>query len=210
MKLISAISAAAVLVTASLSASAAPTEVSHFVGSGEYASFDAFDDNSKTSLSVYRSGTHQNQTTYVNYYASSCSYTDTSFTCSGSFAWGLIPNASFQVAGQQGNADLSVDTSYLYGSTYSYTCDYIAETCSFEELPLHNGTIDAHWSRNTAFSFKTDTRQESDYINMQVVSRNRATYSSASVEANVLGMSYSSDYGQIGTSQASEHQIIRN
>jgi hypothetical protein len=205
------ISAATTLITAALSASAAPTEVSHFVGSGEYAAFDAYDDSSKTSLYVYRSGTNLNQTTYLNYYSSSCTYTDSTFTCSGSFAWGLIPNESFQTPGYSGSADLTIDTSYLYGSAYRYSCDYSTEkSCFFEEVPLPTGQIDVHWDRNTMFSFKSDSRMESDFINMRIISRNRSTYDSASVEANVLGVSYSSDYGQIGMSQGSEHQVIRN
>jgi hypothetical protein len=184
-------------------------EVNHVMGSGDYASFDAYDDGGKTGLYVYRNGMGQSQATHLSYYASSCSSTDTAFTCTGSSAWGQIPNQSFQTSGQMGSADLTVDASSLYGSTFSYSCDYITWSCSFEEAPLPSGTIDVHWDRNTLYSYKTDSRQESDFVNMQFVSRNRATYGSASVEANVLGLSYSSAYGQVGTSQSFDQQILK-
>lgn len=201
--------AAAILTTTALSASAAPTEVSHFVGSGEFAAFSAWNDGGQTSVYVYRGGTPQNQTTYLNYYASDCSYTDTSFTCTGSYAYGNIPNGSFNVHGQSGTADLATDTSSLSGGAYSYTCDYTTWSCSFQDLPLPAGEIDVHWNRNTFFSYDTDSRIEVDYINVKLSAKNKATYASASVEANVLGLSYSSDYGQVGTSHSVDHQIIK-
>jgi hypothetical protein len=210
MKLLLSLSAAAVLATAALSVSAAPAEVSHFIGKGDYASFSAWDDGGETSVYVYRGGTPQNQTTYLNYYASSCTYSEESFSCTGSSAWGLIPNASFHVLGQSGAADLTADSSSLSGWAYSYSCDSITWTCSYQDLPLSSGEIDVHWDRSTMYSYTTDSRTETDYINAKVSSHNKSTYSSSSVEANVFGVSYSSDYGQIGKSQSVDHQVIKN
>src|SRR6188768_394313 len=166
MKLLLSLSVVAALATAALSASAAPAEVSHFIGKGDFASFSAWDNGGQTSVYVYRGGTPQNQTTYLNYDVSSCTYSDVSFSCTGSYGWGLIPNASFQVLGNSGTADLTADSSSLSGWAYSYTCDSSTGTCSYQEdLPLPSGEIDVHWDRSTMYSYSNDSRSQTDYIN---------------------------------------------
>jgi hypothetical protein len=60
------------------------------------------------------------------------------------------------------------------------------------------------------YSSKIDSRKETNFINYTFASHDRATYASASAEANVLGLSYTSDDGQIGTSDSLDRQILRN
>ena len=188
---------------------AAPTEVSHFVADGESASLSTWDNGSELSLWVERGGTAGNAATYLSFYASSCEYADTSFTCTGLSGWGLIPNGDFDVQGQSGNADLSTDLANLDVYGYSYTCNYITWSCSFDELPAPTGVLSASWDRNAVFKYKENGRMEIDYLNYKFTSQGQYEYTSADADAIVAGQVFSGN-GTVGTSRGRTMSIVKN
>jgi hypothetical protein len=210
MKKIVALSLAIAAVSIAPSAFAAPAEVSHNSTSGAFASVQSFEGNGYSSLEVFQSGAPGSESTFLQLYSSSCTYTTTSFSCSGSTAWGQIPNGDFAVHGSSGNADLSTDATNLVGSTYSYGCDYSTWTCSFQDTPFVGGFINVTWDKTSEYSFASEGKTEVDYLNYKFVNQGKSSYGSASAEGNVLGVSVASQDGQVGTNDSMMRSIVKN
>jgi hypothetical protein len=209
MKTKLALTAALALVAVAPAASAA--EVSHYMSSGAFASLEGFVDNGYSSLTVSQSGESQNETTTLQLYVSSCTYTSTSYLCSGTIAWGQIPNGDFAVHGNSGDADLSVNASSLSGSTYSYGCDWATWTCSFQNGPLSaSGTISVTWDKTSEYSFSSDGTTEQNYLNYTFKTQGRQDSTSASVEGTILGTPISSANGRVGTMTSKMFSIVKN
>ncbi len=191
-------------------ASAAPAEMTRYTSNGEYASLQDQDGDNLVFVTVGRDGTPQSQTTNLSFYTSSCTYTDTTFACTGVSGWGQIPNGDFDVNGASGNAQLVTDTSGVFAIAYSYSCDWEAAVCTFEESPAEGGIISLSWQRNREYKYSSEGRTEINYLNYRYVSQGRSNYTSASAEGDVLGQSIASNLGSVGTSHNRTMTIVRN
>jgi hypothetical protein len=191
-------------------ASMAATEVSHFSYDGEAAWLDAYDNNSYISLSVGRGGTNQDVFTSLSFYSSSCVDDGMTFSCTGMVGWGYIPNEDFDMSGNARTADLSTDLANLTIYGYSYSCDYSTYYCTFEETanPVP-GAISASWDRNSMYSYKTQGKQESDYLNYRFVSQGKSEYASADVEVDMPGLAVVGN-GALGMDSGKARSIIKN
>jgi hypothetical protein len=205
------VSLALTVATAAIVPSAAQAaEVSHSQTSGSYASVQTFDGNGYAYLYVTEGGSPGNETVYLQFYASSCTYSGMSYNCTGTTAWGQLPKGDFAVHGNARGADLAVDASSLTGSTYSYGCDWTTWTCTVQDGPRPAGTIDVSWDQNGEYSYTSNGRTDQDFLNYTFTTIGRSSYASAAVSGQILGTPVASQFGQIGTNSSMTHSIVRN
>ena len=140
-----------------------------------------------------------------------CTYTDMSWSCTGTSGWGQIPNGDFVVHGNSGNADLVTDTSGIYAISYSYSCDWTVGTCTFDESQGPSGLISLSWTKSSEYKFTNEGRSESDYLNYRYVTHGQFSYTSASVEGDMFGQPISAvTSGSVGASRNMTLSIIHN
>ncbi len=190
------LTACAILGTLTSLASAA--EVSRFKANGESADLYLDQDGATTSVSVSRG--EQNQT-YVSYYASQCTYTEVSFTCSGKNLYGSIPSREFTVQGKW-KATLNTSGSTLTGTVFTYTCAYEDWTCDFQETPVSGGSMLLTWTKSSEYSSQSSGTSKSEYFNYRYRSSGTYTSNSAKVNGTVLGLSVVNVQGNIGVSKS--------
>ncbi len=183
-------------------------DVSHFNGSGGFASAQYNDLFTAANIQVYQNGQGQNAVNYLYLLTSTCSYSTTGYACSGTVLSGAIASADFAVNGR--NATLNTNGSQLVGVQFTYGCDGIAG-CYYNETPLTGGSLSMSWKQNTEATYQSTGTQIQTFANTKSTVTGTEQFVTASFSGTLLGLPVSATTGgSIGSTKNIAITVTKN
>ena len=204
---LSAFSALAVLALGAISAEA--KVLSHFNGNGAFANayFNSNGAGGYSTINVSQGGTNQAPATYLNYYASNCDTVSGNVICSGTQAYGQIPNKDFTSSSKE--ATLSTNTASIE-NFYAVKFTYNLTTGEYSESPISLGYFGLSWKSNGIYSDKFIGTSTKNWLNTTWKSTGQTSSAAASVSGSVGGTPLDVIFGDIGMNSNNDVYMERN